>query len=131
MSYSIAFFTKEYTFFPANSFLPFLCDRQHLETSFYLVQTNFSSLCFCYEFNTTNLIVIFLQHCWSCTKCREYTKYTNSLYFFSWEESLAVDQPAVGELPILISSLKLLWWEQSRFSHHSVCAKKNCKCLSK
>ena len=81
MSSSIAFFTTEYTLFFTNSFFPFLCNRQLLETSFYLAQTYFSSLCFCYEFNTTNRIVNFLQHCWSCTKCTECTN-VGIYYFF-------------------------------------------------
>lgn len=30
--------------------------------------------CCCYEFNTINFIVNFLQHCWWCVKCTECTK---------------------------------------------------------
>lgn len=66
-------------------------------------------------------------------------KSQNLLHFFSWEESLGAEMPAVEELPIFIS-LELLLGEQwfreitlsnQDFSHHFVYAKKSYKCLSK
>lgn len=114
MSSFSAFFSGEYTLFLTNSLFPSLCNRQLLDTSFYLTQTNFSLLCLHYQFKHCHSTVNFWQHHRSCTNVefmsRMY-KSGNLLHFLSWEESLGAETSAVGELPIFIS-LELLLWEQ-------------------